>query len=168
MASIDDMIEYGFAECRFGEIIVARSYQGVCDVQFLDFNRMETIHQLAARWGVYTPTTQNDTMANTVKRVLFDGYDHPLKVEYRGNEFAKRVWREIQQVPRGETISYTELATRLDALDRKAEVREAVMANPMAVLIPCHRIIEDNGAIGSFHWGSDLKRALLRWEGTEK
>ena len=63
-------IVYGFSDSPFGHIIVARTWEGICDLQFLDYNRLETIHQLAKRWGVYTPTTQNDTMAQTVERVI--------------------------------------------------------------------------------------------------
>lgn len=80
---MSDLIEYGFSECPFGDIIVARTREGVCDLQFLDFNRLETIHELAKRWGKYTPTTQDDTMAHTVERVAFEHYDHPLRLDLR-------------------------------------------------------------------------------------
>ena len=88
-------IVYGFAETPFGTIIVARTIDGICDLQFLGWNRMEVIHELASHWGVYTPTTQNDLMADTVKRVIFDEYDHPLKLDLQGTDFQKRVWGEL-------------------------------------------------------------------------
>ena len=66
--AISNKVEFGFAESPFGSIIVARTWDGVCDLQFLDYNRLETIHELAMRWGEYTPTTQSDTMAQTVRR----------------------------------------------------------------------------------------------------
>lgn len=78
-------IVYGFSDCRFGDIIVARTEQGVCDLQFLDFNRLETIHELAERWGEYTPTTQDDDMAHTVSRVAFGQLNHPLQLDLRGH-----------------------------------------------------------------------------------
>ena len=87
-------IVYGFAETPFGTIIVARTIDGICDLQFLGRNRMEVIHELASHWGVYTPTTQNDLMADTVKRVIFDEYDHPLKLDLQGTDFQKKVWSE--------------------------------------------------------------------------
>ena len=77
-------IVYGFAETPFGTIIVARTIDGICDLQFLGRNRMEVIHELASHWGVYTPTTQKDLMADTVKRVIIDEYDHPLKLHLQG------------------------------------------------------------------------------------
>ena len=67
---MSNKVEFGFSESPFGEIIVARTWNGVCDLQFLDYNRLETIHELAMRWGEYTPTTQSDTMAQTVAVAL--------------------------------------------------------------------------------------------------
>ena len=66
-------IVYGFSDSPFGHIIVARTWEGICDLQFLDYNRLETIHQLAKRWGVYTPTTQNDTMAQMALGLMYEG-----------------------------------------------------------------------------------------------
>ena len=109
-------VEYGFADSPFGEIIVARTWDGICDLQFLGFNRMGVIHELAQRWGTYTPTTQSDEMANTVQRVLFEGYDHPLNLDLRGTEFQLKVWKAIMQVPFGETISYQQLGTHYSVL----------------------------------------------------
>ena len=106
-------IVYGFAETPFGTIIVARTIDGICDLQFLGWNRMEVIHELASHWGVYTPTTQNDLMADTVKRVIFDEYAHPLKLDLQGTDFQKRVWNELLKVKKGETLSYQELAERI-------------------------------------------------------
>ena len=99
-------IVYGFSDCRFGDIIVARTEQGVCDLQFLDFNRLETIHELAERWGEYTPITQDDDMAHTVSRVAFGQLNHPLQLDLRGTAFQLRVWQEVLKIPFGQTRSY--------------------------------------------------------------
>ena len=137
-------IVYGFSDSPFGHIIVARTWEGICDLQFLDYNRLETIHQLAKRWGVYTPTTQNDTMAQTVERVIFEGYDHPLKLDIKGTDFQLRVWDEVQKVPFGHTATYLDIAK--------------------GMLIPCHRIIHSDGTTGEYHWGKELKQQLIDWE----
>jgi len=161
-------VEYGFADSPFGEIIVARTWDGICDLQFLGFNRMEVIHELAQRWGTYTPTTQSDEMANTVQRVLFEGYDHPLNLDLRGTEFQLKVWKAIMQVPFGETISYQQLAANIGQPEAVRAVATAVGQNPMAVIIPCHRIIHKDGTIGEYHWGRELKEKLLEWEKARK
>jgi O-6-methylguanine DNA methyltransferase len=161
-------VEYGFADSPFGEIIVARTWDGICDLQFLGFNRMGVIHELAQRWGTYTHTTQSDEMANTVQRVLFEGYDHPLNLDLRGTEFQLKVWKAIMQVPFGETISYQQLAANIGQPEAVRAVATAVGQNPMAVIIPCHRIIHKDGTIGEYHWGRELKEKLLEWEKARK
>ncbi len=157
-------IVYGFAETPFGTIIVARTIDGICDLQFLDWNRMEVIHELASHWGVYTPTTQNDLMADTVKRVIFDEYDHPLKLDLQGTDFKKKVWSELLKVKKGETLSYQELAERIGQPKAVRAVASAVAENRIAMLVPCHRIIHKDGTTGEYHWGRELKKQLLEWE----
>lgn len=157
-------IVYGFAETPFGTIIVARTIEGICDLQFLGWNRMEVIHELASHWGVYTPTTQNDLMADTVKRVIFDEYDHPLKLDLQGTDFQKRVWGELLKVKKGETLSYQELAERIGQPKAVRAVASAVAENRIAMLVPCHRIIHKDGTTGEYHWGRELKKQLLEWE----
>ncbi len=157
-------IVYGFSDSPFGHIIVARTWEGICDLQFLDYNRLETIHQLAKRWGVYTPTTQNDTMAQTVERVIFEGYDHPLKLDIKGTDFQLRVWDEVQKVPFGHTATYLDIAKGIGEPKAVRAVATAIAQNPIAMLIPCHRIIHSDGTTGEYHWGKELKQQLIDWE----
>lgn len=158
------LIEYGFAESPFGDIIVARTWDGVCDLQFLDYNRLETIHELAGRWGQYTPTTQDDTMAHTVERVIFEGYDHPVPLDVKGTDFQLRVWQALRQIPFGETRTYQQVAEAIGQPRAVRSVATAIGQNPIAMLIPCHRVIHSDGTTGEYHWGRDLKRRLLEWE----
>ena len=161
---MDTEIIYGFAECKFGTIVVARNAKGICDLQFLGYNRMEVIHELATHWGVYTPTTQDDIMADTVKRVIFDGYDHPLDIDLHGTEFQLKVWKEVMKIPKGQTVSYQELAERIGEAKAVRAVATAVAQNPIAILVPCHRVIHKDGTLGEYHWGRELKKQLLDWE----
>jgi O-6-methylguanine DNA methyltransferase len=157
-------IEYGFSDSPFGEIIVARTWDGICDMQFLEHNRMETIHELARRWGVYTPTTQSNTMAETVARVIFEGYDHELRLDLRGTDFQVRVWQELLNIPFGQTASYLQVAERLGNAKAVRAVASAIAQNPIAMLIPCHRVVHSDGTTGEYHWGPELKRRLIDWE----
>lgn len=161
---MSDLIEYGFSECPFGDIIVARTCNGVCDLQFLDFNRLETIHELAKRWGKYTPTTQDDAMAHTVERVAFEHDDHPLRLDLRGTAFQIRVWQALRQIPFGQTRSYRQVAEAIGEPTAVRAVATAIAQNPIAVLVPCHRVIHSDGTLGEYHWGRDLKWRLLEWE----
>ena len=157
-------VEFGFSESPFGEIIVARTWDGICDLQFLDFNRLETIHELAQRWGQYTPTTQSDTMAQTVERVIFEDYDHPIKLDLHGTDFQPQVWHELQNIPFGTTATYQQIAERIGKPKAVRAVATAIAQNPVAMLVPCHRVIHSDGTIGEYHWGCELKRQLIEWE----
>lgn len=161
---MSNKIEFGFAESPFGEIIVARTWNGVCDLQFLDYNRLETIHELSRRWGMYTPTTQSNEMAETVEKVAFEGYEHPIKLDVKGTDFQIKVWREVMKIPFGETASYQQIAERIGQPKAVRAVATAIAQNPVAMLIPCHRVIHSDGTIGEYHWGRDLKKKLLEWE----
>ena len=160
-------ITYGFSETPFGPIITARNVKGYTDVQFLTYNRAETIHELGTRWGVYTPTVQDDRVAEIVKEVFFDGAHHLIIFDLEGTDFQKAVWREVRMIPFGETATYQEIAQRIGRPDAVRAVANAVAANPLALLIPCHRVVRTDGSIGDYHWGKDLKRQLLEWEKRE-
>ena len=161
---MDTEIVYGFAECKFGTIVVACRSKAICDLQFLGYNKMEVIHELASHWGVYTSTTQDDMMADTVKRIIFDGYDQKIDIDLHGTEFQLKVWKEVMKVQKGETISYQELAERIGEPKAVRAVASAVAQNPIAMFVPCHRIIHKDGTLGEYHWGKELKKQLLDWE----
>ena len=162
--AISNKIEFGFAESPFGSISVARTWDGVYDLQFLEYNRLETIHELAKRWGQDTPTTQSNVMANTVERVIFEGLNHPVNLDVKGTEFQLKVWAELRKIPFGTTVSYQEVAERIGEPKAVRAVATAIAQNPVAMLIPCHRVIHSDGTIGEYHWGRDLKRQLIEWE----
>ena len=138
-------IVYGFSDSPFGHLIVARTWDGVCDLQFLEYNRLETIHELAKRWGQYTPTTQSNVMANTVERVIFEGLNHPVNLDVKGTEFQLKVWAELRKIPFGTTVSYQDVAERIGEPKAVRAVATAIAQNPVAMLIPCHRVIHSAG-----------------------
>ncbi|MGI6232237.1 MAG: methylated-DNA--[protein]-cysteine S-methyltransferase [Prevotella sp.] len=157
-------IKFGFSETPFGEIIAARSPLGYRDIQFLTYYRTEVIHELGTRWGVYTPTERDDKVAQFVKEVFFDRQNHPFILDLRGTEFQKQVWREVRMVPFGETATYQEIANRIGHPEEVRAVASAILQNPLALLIPCHRIVRNDGSVGEYHWGTDLKKKLIEWE----
>jgi O-6-methylguanine DNA methyltransferase len=157
-------IVYGFSDSPFGEIIVAGTTKGICDLQFLEHNKMQTIHELGQRWGVYTPTTTDNTMAETVARVIFEDLDKPLTIDLRGTEFQLAVWKEVWKIPFGQTASYQDIANRMGSPGAVRAVASAIARNPIAMLVPCHRVIHNDGTTGEYHWGNELKKRLLKWE----
>ena len=87
-----------------------------------------------------------------------------LPLDLRGTAFQQRVWRELTRIPRGETITYGELAKRIGAPGAVRAVGTACGANPVAMIVPCHRVLRGDGELGGYRWGISRKQALLRSE----
>jgi AraC family transcriptional regulator of adaptative response/methylated-DNA-[protein]-cysteine methyltransferase len=94
------------------------------------------------------------------------GLDLPLDI--RGTAFQQRVWLALRKVPSGTTVSYAELALRTGASRSARAVAGACAANPLAVAIPCHRVVRTDGSLSGYRWGVERKRALLEREGTRR
>lgn len=161
-----DTIVYGFAETRFGPIIVARTPQGICDLQFLGYDRMRVIHELGVRWGKYTPTTQDDEMAAKVAGIVFEGKKGDIPLYVKGTDFQLKVWNGLLKIPFGTTTTYQTVAESIEEPKAIRSVATAILENPVAVIIPCHRVIHKDGTLGEYHWGQDLKKQLINWEKT--
>jgi AraC family transcriptional regulator of adaptative response/methylated-DNA-[protein]-cysteine methyltransferase len=91
-----------------------------------------------------------------------------LRAFVRGTAFQLRVWRALLQVPAGTLISYGELAAAIGNRGAARAVGAAVGQNPLAYLIPCHRVIRDTGALGEYHWGETRKKAIMVWESSTR
>ena len=87
-----------------------------------------------------------------------------FELDLRGTAFQRQVWQALRQVPPGATISYLDLARRLGNPTAVRAVAQACGANPVAVAIPCHRVVRGDGGLGGYHWGIERKRALLAQE----
>lgn len=84
-----------------------------------------------------------------------------LPIDVRGTAFQQRVWQALQEIPAGETVSYAEVARRIGSPNALRAVAGACAANPLAVAIPCHRVVRSDGSISGYTWGVERKRALL-------
>jgi AraC family transcriptional regulator of adaptative response/methylated-DNA-[protein]-cysteine methyltransferase len=93
------------------------------------------------------------------------GFDLPLDV--RGTAFQQRVWRALREIPPGATVTYAQLARALGVPKAMRAVAQACAANPLAVAIPCHRVVRQDGSISGYRWGVERKRALLEREAVE-
>lgn len=157
-------ITYGFSDTPFGEIIVAATKKGVCDLRFLEYNKLETIHDLGQRWGVYTPITLDNEMAEMVASVVFGGKRRKLTVDLRGTDFQIAVWKAVRAIPFGQTATYQDMARAAGNEKAARAAATAVAQNPVSLLIPCHRVVRGDGDTGDYRWGRDMKRKLLKWE----
>jgi len=149
-------IRYGGHDTPFGRAIVGVTERGVCALQFGD-----ALEDVRRRWP-RARFVRDDSAAAEVGARLFDG--GAVSLDVRGTNFQIRVWEALLCVPPGAAVSYGELARRVGAPRAARAVGSAVGANPVAVLIPCHRVLRGTGAFGGYRWGAERKRALLAWE----
>jgi AraC family transcriptional regulator, regulatory protein of adaptative response / methylated-DNA-[protein]-cysteine methyltransferase len=151
-----------------GSVLVARTEEGVCAILLGDHPR-ELALDLQARMPEARLTGADALCDDYVSRVIEfieaprNGLDLPLDMQ--GTPFQKRVWKLLQSIPAGVTVTYSELAQRLDAPDSARAVARACSTNPLALAIPCHRVVGKNGFRTGYRWGVDRKRALLEKEG---
>ena len=162
MARTREIIEYDFCTTSFGECLVARTRCGLCRVEFTDDDREAVLRRLrAAHPGASVQRADLQALAAAVFAAA--GPD-ALPLDPGGTEFQREVWTALQRIPRGTTRSYGELAAELGRPRAARAVGQAVARNPLAVLVPCHRVLPATGGPGGYRWGSQRKSALLAWE----
>jgi AraC family transcriptional regulator of adaptative response/methylated-DNA-[protein]-cysteine methyltransferase len=160
----DTVIRFAVGECSLGSILVAASDRGVCAILLGD-DPERLVRDLQDRFPRADLIGGEAEFERLVARVVglieapTRGLDLPLDV--RGTAFQQRVWHALRTVPPGRTASYTEIARRIGAPTSVRAVAHAVAANPIAVAIPCHRIVRSDGALAGYRWGIERKRALL-------
>jgi AraC family transcriptional regulator of adaptative response/methylated-DNA-[protein]-cysteine methyltransferase len=163
----DTDIRFAIGECTLGAILVAASEVGVCAILIGDdpdalardlqdrFPRAELIGGDAAF---------EQLVAKVVGLVEAPGLGVDLPLDVRGTAFQQRVWQALREIPAGRTVSYADLARRIGAPKSVRAVAQACGANALAVAIPCHRVVRNDGALAGYRWGVERKRALLERE----
>ncbi len=160
-------IRFAIGECSLGSILVAASDRGVCAILIGD-DPDELARDLQDRFPRAQLIGGDAEFEKLVARVVGFveapalGLDLPLDV--RGTAFQQRVWQALREIPAGRTVSYLTIADRIGAPKSVRAVGSAIAANPLAVAIPCHRVIRNDGALSGYRWGVERKRALLERE----
>ncbi|GAB3847432.1 methylated-DNA--[protein]-cysteine S-methyltransferase [Hymenobacter terrigena] len=158
-------ISYSFGESPFGAYLVASTAKGICKLVFVD-DQETAVAELRREWPNAALTEERTALHGEVAQ--FFTRDFPptgrLHLHLKGTPFQLKIWESLLRVPEGELRTYSQLA---EAAERGAAVRAAgtaIGANPVAYLIPCHRVIRGTGELGQYRWGSTRKAALLGWE----
>ena len=160
-------ISFATGQCSLGALLVARSERGVCAVLLGD-DADGLARDLRIRFPKAQLLGDDAGFAQLMARVLALieaprlGFDLPLDVQ--GTAFQQRVWQALGEIPAGRTASYAEVAKRIGAPRATRAVAQACAANPLAVVIPCHRVVKSDGALSGYRWGIERKRALLERE----
>jgi AraC family transcriptional regulator of adaptative response/methylated-DNA-[protein]-cysteine methyltransferase len=158
-------INYSFAETPFGNIIVASTPKGICYMAFAD-DREDALSQLKDQFpnAAYTQVVD---MAQQDALHIFkkDWTELPaIKLHLKGSSFQLKVWEALLKIPMGGLCSYADISQKIALPKASRAVGSAVGANPVAFLIPCHRVIKSTGEFGQYHWGPTRKTAMIGWE----
>ena len=152
---------YGFHATPFGECCIAFSNDGICSLTFPE-DRESGLLDLKRRFSE-TTFKQNDDKAARLVRQIFDEGKNPA-INAIGTDFQISIWNALQRIPAGETTTYAKIAEAIGRPKAVRAVGTAIGANPIAYLIPCHRVIRTDGGLGGFRWGLDCKKKMLEWE----
>ncbi len=155
---------YGFAQTPFGRVRAVSTQRGVAALDFVHDDHGDAPFDPRSTPLPQGTFARDDRIAEAIAQRAFGVDREPLRLHVRGTNFQVRVWRALLQLERGERISYAQLADALGAPRAARAVGNAVAANAVAVLIPCHRVIAASGAVGTYRWSSRRKLALLPWE----
>ena len=163
-------IRFAVGECSLGSLLVAATERGVCCVQLGD-DAQALVQELQDRFPqadlVGGDAAFETTMAQVAALVELPAQGLALPLDVQGTAFQQRVWQALRAIPAGETVSYTVLAERLGQPTASRAVASACAANPVAVAIPCHRVVRSDGSISGYRWGVERKRALLLREAAQ-
>jgi AraC family transcriptional regulator of adaptative response/methylated-DNA-[protein]-cysteine methyltransferase len=155
-----ETIRWGVAETDLGPLLVAATERGICRVAFEADDSVLREHFPNARIEK-GGAALDALLAQAVAYVTTPGRAMTLPLDVRGTAFQQAVWRELSRIPPGETLSYAALAARAGNPKAVRAVGSACGANPVAVLIPCHRALRSDGSLGGYAWGLPIKRKLL-------
>lgn len=164
----DLMINYSFSHSPFGKIIVASTAKGVCHISFEEDNDIALL-KLKAKFPYAMFTYATDMLQHNALSIFTFDWKQPsqVKLHLKGTDFQLKVWEALLKIPMGQLTSYGALAKKAAMPTASRAVGTAIGANPVAFLIPCHRVIQSAGAIGGYMWGSTRKAAIIGWEGAK-
>lgn len=165
-------LHWSIEPSRFGPLLAASTPRGLCMLHFLPQPDIEQARQLLQlRWPQARLQHQPGSHQALVTRLFQPPGQHdsaPLRLHVHGSNFQIQVWRALLTIPYGSLCSYGQLAQALGRPGAARAVGSAVGANPIAWLIPCHRVIRTSGALGGYRWGENCKLSLLGWEAAQQ
>jgi AraC family transcriptional regulator of adaptative response/methylated-DNA-[protein]-cysteine methyltransferase len=162
-------VHYVIVESPLGQLLVAATDRGVCSVK-IGSSAAALDVELRKEYPAARISSGDGRLGAWVRHILASLHhgapDPRLPVDVRATAFQRRVWRELQRIPRGRTRSYSEVARKIGQPHAARAVARACATNPTAIVVPCHRVIREDGTPGGYHWGEGRKRALLANERT--
>lgn len=163
-------IRYGMHDTPFGKALIGVTERGICHLGFVDSREGDAIDKLVSSWPQASMVEDHIQTAELIKPI-FDlslRSKEPLHVHLRGTNFQLKVWEALLRIPPGAVSSYQGLAKQAGHPEASRAVGTALGHNPIAVLIPCHRVIRKSGKFGNYRYGTTRKKAILGWEAANR
>ncbi len=158
-------INYSFAESPFGPLIVASTAKGVCYMAFED-NDETALNNLKAKFPNATLQRKLDLLQQNALFIFQNDWGklNEIKLHLKGTDFQLKVWESLLKIPMGKLSTYRNIAEQMGNPNASRAVGTAIGSNPVAFLIPCHRVIQSSGTFGGYMWGVTRKTAIIGWE----
>lgn len=160
------VINYSFTESPFGDILVASTEKGIC---YMAFYEDETIAFQTIK--NHFPNAHFIQMTDLIQQNALHIFTHDwtklnqIKLHLKGTDFQLKVWQTLLKIPMGQLTTYGAIANKIENPNASRAVGTAIGSNPVAFLIPCHRVIQSTGIFGGYMWGNTRKTAIIGWEG---
>jgi AraC family transcriptional regulator of adaptative response/methylated-DNA-[protein]-cysteine methyltransferase len=161
-------INYSFAESPFGKMIVASTEKGICHMSFMDDAQL-AFNELKSRF----PNAHYQQLLDKHQQDGLFIFQHDwskldqIKLHLNGTPFQLKVWETLLKIPMGSLVTYGDIAQKIEKPSASRAVGTAIGNNPVAFLIPCHRVIQSTGKIGGYMWGNTRKTAIIGWEAAQ-
>ena len=158
-------IHYSFAESPFGNILVASTQKGICHMAFAD-DEQKAFQALQYKFPNATYRQMVDLIQQNALYIFTHDWSKldQVKLHLKGTEFQLKVWETLLKIPMGGLSTYKTIATEIEHPKAMRAVGSAIGQNPIAFIIPCHRVIQSAGTFGNYHWGATRKSAMIGWE----
>jgi AraC family transcriptional regulator of adaptative response/methylated-DNA-[protein]-cysteine methyltransferase len=157
-------IRWGVSESPFGKMFLAESPHGITHLSFFDGDETESLDVLQVDWANAT-LIRDDELTGKIAAKIFSGITRQnFRLHVKGTPFQLKVWNALLEIPESRLSTYGELAARIGMEGASRAVGNAVGANRISYLIPCHRVVRSNGGLGGYRWGAERKRAMLAGE----
>ena len=159
-------IWYSWAESPFGLLMAASTDKGLCYMAFTDAGKEAALRELKEHFPHAYYHEGTDDQQQRALSIFTGDWTRPemLRLHLKGTPFQVKVWETLLKVPMGGLTTYTKLADETGHPRAVRAVGSAVAKNPVALLIPCHRVIRSDGQVGEYHWGDTRKNAIIGWE----
>ncbi|MDH5826130.1 methylated-DNA--[protein]-cysteine S-methyltransferase [Sphingobacterium faecium] len=161
-------INYRFADSPFGKVIIASTTKGICYIAF-ESNEAKAYHDLQARFPNALFNQYADTLQESALIIFRNDWStlSEIKLHLKGTDFQLKVWESLLKIPMGKLVTYGDVAQQIGNAKASRAVGTAIGSNPVAFLIPCHRVIQASGITGGYMWGPTRKTAIIGWESAQ-